>query len=197
MNKKSARLRRRTIANQHKLLADHYLANGFRQTEAAIAAGYKESRARVTASEILARPDVQTYIDERMKKTHMSANEALARLGAHARGDITEFLELSVDELKSHPRAYLIKEIEMDVAFPIEGQSGQPTPYIKKVKIHDSQSALLNILKQHQLANGLPTEIVAIAPSIMRLIELMQEAGKDPAEAFERMVQRAAQQQNA
>lgn len=219
---------KKTISAQHKLFADTYLSNGFKGQEAALTAKYSEKRARITASELLDRPDIQAYINQRMKKSQMGADEALYRLGGQAKGDVSEFIGLTPEELKTHPRSWLIKKIKIGVYFPdkpetapkdkelavslfakiipqddqseaaqIEKEAYKPIHYVEYVELYDSQSALLNILKQHQLASGLPTEIIAIAPTITKLVEMLEAAGQDASKVFERMMNKIAQDANA
>lgn len=52
------------LNDQKKKFADEYLID-FHGTNAAIRAGYSESRARITASELLASEEIQEYLNER------------------------------------------------------------------------------------------------------------------------------------
>lgn len=228
MSKTKSPSSEKTISAQHRLFADTYLSNGFKGQEAAIVAKYSKKRARITASELLDRPDIQAYLDERMKKTHMSANEALSRLGGQARGDVAEFIGLTPEELKAHPRSWLIKKVKVGVYFPdkpetappdkelaialfakvvakedqdvseLDSQNAyKPIHYVEYVELYDSQSALLNIIKQQQLSSGMPTEIVAIVPTVTKLIEMLHDAGQDANAVFQRMMDKIAQDSNA
>lgn len=71
------------MKEKHKLFCDHYLIH-LNGKQAAIEAGYKESRAEITAIDILKRPDVQEYIQarqtERSEKLQLSQDWVLERL---------------------------------------------------------------------------------------------------------------------
>lgn len=160
------------LSVKRRRLVEAYLANGFNGKEAAITAGFSVKRAAATASEILADPLVRAYIDERMKQAQMSADEVLYRLGEMARGDMRELMMLSPEELKRHPKAWLIKKIKFDVILPkaekksavpdeesesdggeegFDNETGKPFVYIDSVELYDAQAALVMIGKHHKL----------------------------------------------
>ena len=195
-------------------VVEAYLENGYDRESAVITAGYSRRRARQTASEIFKRPEVKAYLAERMKELQMSADEAMLRLSGHASGDMRQFIGLSMEELKQHPNAWLIKEIKFDVVLPDkkrkkptseadatdakkhseadvgngdDAEPEKPFVYVDQIKLYDSQSALVTLLRQHQLASGKPTEIMNV-PQLAELIELLVAAGKDPTSVFGRMV---------
>lgn len=200
------------INPKHLAVIDAYLANGFKREEAVKAAGYSGKRLRQTASDIFKRPEVKAYLASRLKEMQMSADEALYRLGGHAAGNITEFIGLTIDELKAHPRAALIKRVKFVTHFPEpvvtpadEADTGgddqpdgddkptvqinvpKPVQYVESIELYDAQAAMLNVIKQSQLTNGQPTENVNI-PQIAELIQLLTAAGKDPTSVISRMV---------
>lgn len=57
---------------KQKKFADEYIISG-NATQAAINAGYSEKTARKIGSENLTKPDIKSYIDERMKKLEEEA----------------------------------------------------------------------------------------------------------------------------
>lgn len=57
---------------KQKKFADEYIISG-NATQAAIKAGYSEKTARKIGSENLTKPDIKSYIDERMKKLEEEA----------------------------------------------------------------------------------------------------------------------------
>jgi len=189
------------ISPKHIAVVEAYLANGFKREAAVIAAGFSAKRARQTAHEIFKRPEVQSYLSERMKTLQMSSEEAMLRISGHASGDMRDFIGLTMDEIKRHPNAWLIKEISYDVAWPkatrksptslASAEENKTTPdaivYVDRIKLYDAQSALLAIIKQHQLTTGQPTENVNI-PQLVELVQLLTAAGKDPTSVISRMV---------
>lgn len=190
------------IKPKYIAVIEAYLTNGYDRDAAVIAAGYSPRRARQTASDIFKRPEVKAYLAERMKELQMSADEAMLRLSGHAAGDMRQFIGLTMDELKAHPNAWLIKEVTYDVFMPKKDRlkptsaaaadeivPPKPFVYVDHIKLYDSQSALITLLKQHQLATGKPTEIMNV-PQLAELIELLVAAGKDPSSVIGRMVDR-------
>lgn len=151
------------LSTKRRRLAEAYLANGFNGKEAAITAGFSVKRAAATASEILADPLVKDYIEERMKQVQMTADEVLFRLGEMARGDMREMMMLSPEELKRHPKAWLIKKLKFEAIIPKEKKStestevetenepSEPFIYIDSVELYDAQAALVMLGKHHKL----------------------------------------------
>lgn len=72
--------------------------------------------ARKSAAVLLAKSNVSEEIDERMKESHMSADEALKLQADIARGDITQFFtpigNLDFDKLMESGNGRLVKKIK-------------------------------------------------------------------------------------
>lgn len=83
---------------KQKKFADEYIISG-NATEAAIKAGYKESSARSIGNENLTKPDIKSYIDERMKelddKKIAEQKEVLAFYTSVMRGEVREPMAIS------------------------------------------------------------------------------------------------------
>lgn len=81
------------LTEKQKRFADEYIQSG-NATQAAIAAGYSKKTAAVIAAENLIKPNVKTYIDERMRTIEdnriMSAKEAIELLTSISRGEVKE-----------------------------------------------------------------------------------------------------------
>lgn len=79
----------RKLTKKQQQFADSYVKYG-NATQAALEAGYSEHTARSIGQENLTKPDIKTYINERMKKIEsnkiMDATEALQLLTSIARG---------------------------------------------------------------------------------------------------------------
>ena len=84
---------------KQKKFADEYISSG-NATEAAIKAGYKESSARSIGNENLTKPDIKSYIEERMKELDEESiadqKEVLQYLTRVMRGKETEEVLASV-----------------------------------------------------------------------------------------------------
>lgn len=141
-----------------------YLRNGFNGTRAAQAAGYKGSDATLAqvAYENLRKPDIAAAIKEAMEEMAMPAHEALARLSAMARGDLGDFAGLTEADLEGHPQSFLLHSLKRRT---IPQRGGEPIIEVE-IRLYDAQAALGTILKQHQLAEGKPTEIVKLYETV-------------------------------
>ena len=78
---------------KQKKFADEYIISG-NATEAAIKAGYSKKTASVIGTENLIKPNIKTYIDERLKELEKdkiaSQDEILSYLTSIMRGEQTE-----------------------------------------------------------------------------------------------------------
>lgn len=152
------------LTNKQKAFVEAYLANGFNGVKAARAAGYagNENTLAVVASENLRKPKIAALIDERMKAMAMSADEALARLSMQARGDVTAFLGLSVEELKDHPQSHLLHKVKVTRRIIPSSDKNEPDEIEEKIEYetYNAQSAQLAIIKERHLRAGEPTDHV-------------------------------------
>ena len=82
------------LNKRQQVFIDEYL-KCFNGAEAARRAGYSESRARITASELLADSNISEQIKARLNEVHMSADEALKLTADIARGDIAQLMDIS------------------------------------------------------------------------------------------------------
>lgn len=150
------------LSGKQKAFIEHYLANGFNGTAAARAAGYKGNDVTLAsvAHENLRKPQIKAEIDARMKALVMSADEALFRLSQQGRGRVTDFLGLTIDELKAHPQAHLLHKVKHTRRYIPSLEEDKPDPIEEKIEyeIYNAQSALALILKEQHLAAGEPTE---------------------------------------
>ena len=81
------------LTKKQKVFVSEYLSC-FNGAEAARRAGYSESRARITASELLADSNISEQIKARLNEVHMSADEALKLTADIARGDVADFMAI-------------------------------------------------------------------------------------------------------
>lgn len=150
------------LTDKQQAFVNHYLTC-FNATRAAVAAGYSGNTARSIGQENLTKPDIRAEIDARLKELRMGANEVLARLERHARGDVTEIL-----------KPYTLKDKDGN---EVKGEDGQPVRdmvldlhgaaergalgLVKKVKfgargdvsieMYDAQRALITLAQVHRL----------------------------------------------
>lgn len=149
------------LTNRQKAFVEAYLANGFNATQAAITAGYSAKTARFMGSENLTKPNIASLIAERMKALTMSADEALYRLSQTARGNLTEYISLSVAELKAHPQSQILKKFKRTLTTYGELPSAMTEEKIE-LELYDAQAAQLAILKEQHLRAGEATDKVDV-----------------------------------
>lgn len=148
----------KTLTKRQQAFVEHYLANGFNATKAAKDAGYSEKTAYSIGSENLRKPEIASHVRARMKALTMSADEALYRLSAMARGDLGEFLGLSVEELKAHPQRFLLHKVKTTRRIIPDGDGEPIIEERNEIEAYDAQAALNVILKERHLEAGEPTE---------------------------------------
>jgi hypothetical protein len=95
----------------------------FNAKRAAAEAGYNSDRPGGIAAELLHKPYIVNVIKQRMKDMVMDADEALARLAAIARADITDFYTLNpatgfwepdIQRIKDSGMGFLVRKIEQN-----------------------------------------------------------------------------------
>ena len=82
------------LTNKQYIFAEEYLTNGFKQKQAAIAAGYKEKNACSVAAHLLQDENVKKYIDFRLKAMTNKFDEVIACLTSIALGEGTDQIPL-------------------------------------------------------------------------------------------------------
>lgn len=142
----------------------NYLSNGFNATQAYLSLHPNSSyaAARNSASEILAKPDIQAIKNDRMNKMAMPANEVIARISNIAMASQFPFIKYQSDGFVyfdfSHPEAkdhlYLIKKLKTKRERRIEGSGADAEEWEGEwveVELHDSHAALRDLGKYHKL----------------------------------------------
>jgi len=105
--------------------------------------------ARANAARLIAKDSIKERIALRMEELHMSADEALALLAAHARGDIGKVLDeanhLDMQKARAGDLTKLIKKIRSKETITKDGNVITETD----VELYDAQAALDKILRVH------------------------------------------------
>lgn len=152
------------LTDLQKEFINQYFLCSRNATEATIQAGYSIKdpdtlAGRATAAAIgyenLRKPHIREKIDERLAQYAMPANEVIARLSDHAYGDLTMVLDddgsPNLEKARLYGVTHLIKEWETETTI-ITDKSGRETVITKqKVKMHDAQSALVQLGRYHKL----------------------------------------------
>ena len=154
----------------------------FNGSEAARRAGYSVKSARQTASDLLATPYISEQIKIRIAEVHMSADEALEILAAHARGDIGQFADrlgqLDLPAAKEAGISRLIKKFKQKTVTKIgKGDTDEDTEiHDVEIELYDAQAAAEKILRIHGkfvdrqdlTSGGMPLEIRIVKASDAR-----------------------------
>lgn len=145
---------------------EEYLAC-WNATEAARRAGFKHPN--VQGPRLLVQVSISEAIKQRLKDVQMGADEALARLAQIARGDLGDFVGKNENELVEHLQSHLLKRHGRKVITTKDGTEIHEV----EIELYDAQAALVQILRQHQLAEGKPTDIVEVNDARDRLARLI------------------------
>ena len=144
----------RKLTKKQEVFVNEYL-RCFNGAEAARRAGYSESRARVTASELLADSNISEQIRARLSEVHMSADEALKLTADIARGDLSDFMEigsmgfsLDLQAALKAGKTNLIKKVSQKT-ITVNGKNEDKETHIIDIELYDRQAALRDILKLH------------------------------------------------
>ncbi len=137
-----------TLSAQQEAFITEYV-QCWNATKAAIAAGYSERSARQQGSRLLANADISSHIRARIEENAMKADEVLARLAEHARGDVADLVDPSTMTLdwkaaKAKGATRLIKKIKQTV---LTGADDRQTE-IFEFELYDAQAALVHLGKQ-------------------------------------------------
>ncbi|MCP4712238.1 MAG: terminase small subunit [Planctomycetes bacterium] len=128
------------LTDKQKLFINAYL-ECWNATEAARRAGY-EGHDGVLANigwENVRKPQIKNAIKKRLNASAMTADEALSRLAAMARGDIGEYIDGAgvIDWIAVKENGHLFKGVTH-----VKGKQSS-------FAMHDSQSALIQLLRAH------------------------------------------------
>lgn len=154
------------LTDKQQVFVNEYL-QCWNATEAARRAGYQGNNVTLGAvgAENLKKPLIVDAIQKRMTELTMSADEALMRLSEEARGRLVDFVGLSIDELKQHPQAHLIKKLKRTVRTAFQNDQPETIESIE-LEIYDAQAAIVHILKEQHLRAGEATERAEIVDNL-------------------------------
>jgi len=143
------------LSGKQKAFVEQYFICNMNGTQAVKEAGYKvknDNVAAVTAHNNLRNPKIARAIKERMATLAMDAEEALARIADHARGDINDLLDengnLDITKAWEQKKTHLIKSISKS---KVHGEQFSKDEI--KFELYDAQSALVQIMKVHNLTS--------------------------------------------
>ena len=145
------------ITNKQRVFIEGYL-QCWNAAEAARRAGYSERTARIQASRLLSKANIQEEIQSRISEKAMSADEVLLRLGDMARGDMGDFMDiesmsfnLALEKAKELGKTHLIKRVKQRTIITQKKDGDEEENHYIELELHDSQSALVHLGKHHKL----------------------------------------------
>jgi len=141
--------------------------------------------ARSSAPAYIANPSIKAEITRILTERAMSAEEAVARMGAIAKADLYPFIRTGEDgfvyfdlsDAQAQEHLYLIKEMETKRERRFEGNGKDAETWEGewvKVKLHDAYIALRDIAKMH----GKLTEKVDVNQTGEVVIKIIREETK-------------------
>jgi len=154
------------LSKKHQLFVDQYFLCNFNGTEAYMRVYKPNTRAsaRANAADLLADTSIAAAVSTRLSEVHMSADEALELLAGMARGDLSDFMELTTNgfnislvnkgedgELQPKPNTRLIRKIKQKTTTIIGKKESDDDKEIHEteIELYDAQSALEKILRVH------------------------------------------------
>ncbi len=143
---------------------DYLFICGLNGYAAAVKAGYSEKSAYNIASQNVRKLHINKAIQARLSEVHMSADEALALLAQHARGDIGDLSDengfFDFRKAKENGQTKLIKKFRQKTVTIMGNKEGEPDTEIHttEVEMHDSQAAIDKVLRVYGKYKDVGTE---------------------------------------
>lgn len=106
---------------------------------------------QVNASRLLSNAMVSAYVDECLRKMAMTGEEVIARLSAHARGNIDDFIgsmdRVDLDQARTRGAMHLAKKIKQHTT-RISKSDGEDIEYHDiEIELYDAQAATVQLGK--------------------------------------------------
>ena len=156
--------KQRPLTARQQLFIDNYLKT-WNATESARRARYKGDDASLASvgSENLRKPQILAAIEKRLKASHLSADQVLARMAEMANVNVADFLadDGSVDLEKLKARGYLVKKYKAKQYVEGKGDDAK-LANVEEFEVYDAQNALVNIGKHLKLFGADTTIIVQV-----------------------------------
>lgn len=151
-------------------------------TRAAIRAGYAEASAASQASDILRTPKVAAAVGAGLELQTMPAEEILARLTQHARGNVSAFLDIDASgalqgfRFGDETPVHLLKKVSVT-----ERTIKDVTERTTTIELYDAQAALFKLGEHYKLWGKTPDfwkliDLTTLSPDALERIA----QGEDP-----------------
>jgi phage terminase small subunit len=151
------------LTGKQKAFIDHYLANGFNATKAALAAGYSEKTAYSIGQQNLKKVEITEAIKQAFADRAMPGNEVLVRLAEHARGTMEDFLYIGMEEITLNRTITVQSKDDQELGPVLETVEEVETVQRPIARIDLQQAALrgkLHLVKKYSLTDkGVSVEL--------------------------------------
>lgn len=173
--------------NRQTVFIEEYLTC-WNATEAARRAGYSEKTARAIGAENLTKPDMQAAIVARLSELKATSDEVMARLTAHSRASMEDFIDvaaqsLDLEKAEKRGKLHLIKKFRATTTTVSKPTGEDVQTHYTEIELHDAQAATV------QLARILGLSINRVEVTWKTELE---QRGFNASAVFERMVSAAA-----
>ncbi len=129
---------------QKQKFITEYIANNFNGTVAAQKSGYSQTRARITASELLAQEEIQTELARLLSNDVMNRDVLLYKLSQIAQNRISDYMndtgEIDLAQLRYDGLGWLVKGVKR-------------TKQGNEIMFHDALKALEILAKAYNILN--------------------------------------------
>ena len=184
-------MKEKKLTPKQNRFVENYLANGGNGVGAARAAGYRgnDKTLRSIASENLTKPDIASRVRARVEGTAADADEVLALLGDHLRGDIgvmARFIRpednyFDLEACHAAGVSHLIKRLDQS---PVN--IGEQVYYAVRIEMYDAQEAagkLINVMGLKQQPGENERAETRMKEIAQLEFERLQKAGWPPEDA--------------
>lgn len=146
-------MNKKPLEPRQELFCQHYIANGFNGTKAAIAAGYSEKTANEIAAENLAKPSIKGRIEElkgeMLKKMEITQEDVMKFIFTSVNLDPSEFMDITTDGKLLFLKP--IKSLPIEVRRLIQGieqtRNGIKVTFVSKERMLDMAARFLSMYK--------------------------------------------------
>lgn len=143
------------LTKKQQAFIAHYFECGMNASEAARRAGYSADTAYSIGSRLLKDVEVLKEVERLYKERTMPADEILARLTDHARGDIGDIVDdngvLDIKKARAAGKTALIKKIKRTTTTYTDESGNGKESYTDEIEFHDPQKAMQLLGKFYKL----------------------------------------------
>jgi phage terminase small subunit len=164
--------------NRRQVFIEEYL-KCWNATEAARRVGY--ANPNMAGPRLILKDSIKAIIQHRIDEKAMGANEVLQRLAQHARGDMGDFMDISLmsfcldlNKAKELGLTHLIKKVRQKTVTTVAKDGTEEETNTIEIELYDAQAALVQLGRHHELftdntklndGNPIPVKLVEVIKS--------------------------------